>query len=54
MLAGQVAEPRHICEVGLDEDPALAVIVSSIVPFFDDTLDPGASSEVLSGRTGWR
>jgi hypothetical protein len=38
----QVAEPRHICEVGLDEEPSLAIIVSSIVPFFDDALDPGA------------
>lgn len=38
----QVAEPHHICEVGLDEEPSLAIIVSSIVLFFDDAPDPGA------------
>ncbi|GEM_PF-1111673 len=37
-----VAAPRHVCEVGLDDEPSLAVVVSSIVPLFDDALDPDA------------
>jgi hypothetical protein len=44
----QVAEPRHICQVGLDDEPSLAIITSSIAPFFDDALDLSAifSSEL--------
>ena len=38
-----VPAPRHICEVGLDDEPSLAVVVSSIVPMFDDGLDSGAT-----------
>lgn len=36
----QVAEPRNICEVGLDDEPVLAVIVSNIVRLDDKSFDP--------------
>lgn len=36
----QVAEPRNICEVGLDDEPVLAIIVSNIVRLDDKSFDP--------------
>lgn len=38
----QVAEPRNICEVGPDEEPVLAVIVSNIVRLDEKSFDPHA------------
>lgn len=38
----QVSEPRNICEVGLDGEPSLAVIVSNIVRLDSKSFDPYA------------
>lgn len=36
----RVAEPRNICEVGLNHEPGLAIIVSNIVRFDSKSFDP--------------
>lgn len=38
----QVAQPRNICEVGPDEEPGLAIIVSNIVRLDGKAFDPHA------------
>lgn len=38
----QVVEPRNICEVGLNDEPVLAIIVSNIVRLDDKSFDPYA------------